>query len=116
MKDAVSVDSLAQAFRSVLNRYGDFLRCSSLEVVAYSKMGPSNWAKIEIGAGECNVPSLFAPDARGSLQRFVGDFVSQDFIFRPVDSDRGGVAHRYPPRCPVRSRLMKGIGMNPSVA
>jgi hypothetical protein len=75
----------------------------------------SNWAKIEIGAGECEVPSLFASDARGGLQRFVGDFVYQDFIFRPVDSDRGGVAHRYPPRCPARPRLMKGMGMNPSV-
>ena len=86
------------------------------EPVADSKMGRSNWANIEISAGKCKVPSLFVADARRSLQCFVGDFVSQDFFFRPVDSDRGGVAHRYPPRCPAKPRLMKGMGMIPSVA
>ena len=54
--------------------------------VADSKMGRSNWAKIEIGAGECKIPRLFGPRGRRSLQRFIGDFVSENLFFRPVET------------------------------
>jgi hypothetical protein len=56
----------------------------------------SKWAKIEIGAGECKVPSLFAPDARGSLQRLIGDFIREHFFCGLVESD-ASVAHSSDP-------------------
>jgi hypothetical protein len=65
--------------------------------VADSKMGSSsNWAKMEISADKCVVRRLFAPHARRSLQRFIGDVVSEDIFFSLVESD-GRVAHGIDP-------------------
>ena len=57
-------------------------------------MGRSNWTNIEIGAGECKVPRLFGPRARGNLQRFIGDFVSENLFFRLVEAVGGGGAQQ----------------------
>src|SRR5450631_131397 len=64
--------------------------------VADSKMGSSNWAIMEKSANKCVVSRFFAPRARRSLQRLIGDFVSEHLFFGLVES-YGGVAHSSDP-------------------